>query len=75
MIGNDLNSKIPNSYEDQVFAFSTEVFQFSKFHKNEVKHDKGNFKRWLTVMFEGKKLQNVWKNWPKILQCYFVMDK
>ena len=37
--------KIPKSYEDQVFAFSAEDFQFSKFHENEAKHDKRNFKR------------------------------
>ena len=50
-----LGSKISTSYEDQVFPFSAEDFQFSKCYENKAKHDKRSFKRWLTVIFEVKK--------------------
>ena len=63
---------MPTSYEDQVFAFSVEDFQFSKFHENKTKHDKRSFKKWFTVIFNVKKSQNFRKNWLKILQSYFV---
>ena len=36
------------------FVFQLEAFQFSKFHENVAKLDKGNFKRGLTVTFEVK---------------------
>ena len=35
-------------------VFSVEIFKFCKFHENEVKHDKHNFKRGFTVTFEDK---------------------
>ena len=34
--------------------FQVEAFQFSKFHEDVVKLDKGNFKRDLTVTFKVK---------------------
>ena len=36
------------------FVFSVKAFYFSKFHEDEAKHDKLNFKRALTVVFEVK---------------------
>ena len=54
------------SHEDQVFAFSAEDFDFSKFHENKAKHDKRTFKRWLTVIFEVKKSLPLGNNWLKI---------
>ena len=43
------------------FVFSVEAFQFSKFHENEAKHDKRNFKRGLTVTFKVKKFVKLLK--------------
>ena len=36
------------------FLFLVEAFQFSKFHQIEVKRDKGDFKRGLTVTLQVK---------------------
>ena len=33
----------------EFFVFNVEAFQFSKFHKNLIKLDKGNFKKGLTL--------------------------
>ena len=41
-------------YGDCVLFFQVEAFQFSKFHEDVVKLDKGNFKRDLTVTFKVK---------------------
>ena len=38
----------------KLFVFLVEAFQFSKFHKNEAKLDKGNSKRGLTMTFKVK---------------------
>ena len=46
--------KIPTFYSDRVIVFRVEAFQFSKFHINEAKHDKHNFKRGLNVIFKVK---------------------
>ena len=40
--------------EIEFFVFPVEAFQFSKFHENDTKHDKRNFKRGLTVTFMVK---------------------
>ena len=42
--------------EIKFFIFSKDASQFSKFDENEVKHDKLNFKRGLTVKFKVKNL-------------------
>ena len=39
----------------KIFVFPVGAFQFSKFHQNEVKYDKSNFKRDLSVSFKAKK--------------------
>lgn len=39
---------------NKFFDFPGEVFLFSKFHEDEVKHGKRNFKRDLTVAFKVK---------------------
>ena len=54
------------------FVFQLEAFQFSKFHENVVKLDKGNFKRGLTMTLKVKNLQNYSKKWLRILQAYLV---
>ena len=41
--------------EIKLFAFSVEIFQCSKFHEKEAKHDKRNFKRGFTMTVEVKK--------------------
>ena len=41
--------------------FSVESFQIFKFHENEAKHNKHNFKRGLTLTFEIKSFLNYWK--------------
>ena len=46
--------KIPNSYGEQIFVFSVEVFHFLKIQESEVKHDKRDFKRGLRLTFEVK---------------------
>ena len=38
----------------KIFVFFVEVFQFSKFHENEAKHDKRNFKRRVALAFKVK---------------------
>ena len=38
----------------EFFVFQLEAFQFSKFHENVAKLDKGNFSRGLTVTFKVK---------------------
>ena len=38
----------------EFFVFKVEDFQFSKFHKNVIKLDKGNFKKGLTVTLKVK---------------------
>ena len=38
----------------KILVFMIKAFQFSKFHENEVKNDKLNFKRGLTVTFKAK---------------------
>ena len=38
----------------EFFVFQVEAFQFSKFHENVAKLDKGNFKRGLIVTFKVK---------------------
>ena len=38
----------------QFFVFKVEAFQFSKFHENVIKLDKGNFKKGLTVTLKVK---------------------
>ena len=42
--------------EIELFVFSVNSFQFSIFHENEVKRDKLNCKRGMTVTFEVKNL-------------------
>ena len=51
-IGNDL--KLPKFYENAVFLFSEEAFQFSKVHENDGKLDKHNSKGSLTVTSKFK---------------------
>ena len=59
--------KIQSFMTIEFFVFQLEAFQFSKFHENVAKLDKGNFKRGLTVTFKVKNSQNYWKKWLKIL--------
>ena len=40
--------------EIALFLFSVYAFNFSKFYKNQVEHDKGNFKRGMDVALEIK---------------------
>ena len=40
--------------EIELFVFLIEAFKFSKFHKNEFKHNLINFNRSLTVTFKVK---------------------
>ena len=42
--------------EIDFFVFSVEVFQFSKLHQNEAKHDKVNFKSQLDRDVQGQYL-------------------
>ena len=44
----------------EFFVFQVEAFQFSKFHENIAKLDKGNFKR-LDRTFKVKNSKNYWK--------------
>ena len=44
-IGNDLCSENTKFCGNRVFVFQLEAFQFSKFHENVAKLDKGHFKR------------------------------
>ena len=41
-------------WRSSFFVFQKEAFQFSKFHENVGKLDKGNFKRGLTMTFKVK---------------------
>ena len=53
--GNDLNSKsISDCMQTELFLFSVEALQFSRFHENESKHNQLNFNRGLTVRFKVK---------------------
>ena len=46
----------------EFFVFRLEAFQFSKFHENVAKLDKGIFERDLTVTIKVKNSQNYWKS-------------
>ena len=48
--------------EIELFIFSEEASQFSKFHENESKHNYVNFNRGLTVKLKVKNSQNYKKN-------------
>ena len=52
----------------EFFVFLVDTFPFSKFHENEAKLDKDDFKRGLTVTL---KVKNCWKMWLKILKAHF----
>ena len=57
----------------EFFVFQVEAFQFSKFHENVDKLDKGNFMTGLAMTFNVKISYNYWEKWLKILQaCFFV---
>ena len=54
-IGNDLCSENTISFMTiEFFVFRLEAFQFSKFHENVAKLDKGIFGRGLTVTIKVK---------------------
>ena len=46
------NKEIKTNQRNNILL--VEAFQFTKFHENEAKHDKRNFKRGLTKAFKVK---------------------
>ena len=61
--------KKPKFYRNEIF-FSAETFQFSKFHKNEAKHDKLIFKE-VWPWHSRQKFVIYKKNWVKIWKLVF----